>query len=245
MGLAPLTQMFCDKRRGLGFTLVELLTVLAVVGVLLALAAGAWSGVRRQQQKAACAQNMRQLGVALLLHVNDHQGRFPLTMHGATDVKQSWVHTLAPYLENVDEVRICPADPKADERLELGQSSYVLNEFVFVPARDPFGRPVGRDYSLMANLPAPSQVQLAYVISDRQSLSNYNDHTHSRGWSSWARVVADIQPNRFTDGESAADGLGGSANYLYADGHVESIDAVDLRARVLAGENPANPDPAQ
>lgn len=223
---------------------MELLTVLAVLGILMALIGTAWSGVRRQQQKASCASNMRQLGAALLMHANDHQGRFPITMHSTTDEAEAWVYTLAPYLEDVDEVRICPADPKGDQRLELSQTSYVLNEFIFVPDLDPLGRPRGKDYGRFANLPAPATTQLAYVISDQKPLSDYNDHTHSRGWKSWGRVVADVQTNRFTTGESDSDGLGGSANYLFADGHVELIDAEILHTTVLSGKNPAHPEPA-
>lgn len=239
-------QMICIKgihRRG--FTLVELLTVIAVVGILAAVIFSAYGGVRQRQQQASCAANMRQLGAAILLHANDHEGRFPLTMHSVTDVEESWVYTLAPYLENVDQVRICPADPKAEERLERGQSSYILNEFVFVPALDPLGRPTGQSYDRLAKLPFPGNTPLAFVISDQRGLSAANDHTHSRGWSSWGRVVADIQPNRFSAGESDSSGRNGHANYLYADGHVASIDAETLYQQVQSGRNPAHPDPSQ
>ena len=38
--------------------------------------------------------------------------------------------TLAPYLENVDEIRICPDDPQGDERLALRGTSYVVNDYI-------------------------------------------------------------------------------------------------------------------
>ncbi|MBK1859441.1 prepilin-type N-terminal cleavage/methylation domain-containing protein [Cerasicoccus arenae] len=233
--------MFCVRRQVSGFTLVELLTVIAIIGILAAILGGVVSGVREQQEKVVCAQNMRQLGTAILLHANEHQGRFPLTMHNVSDEEESWVYTLSPYLEDVDAVRVCPADPQAEERLEQGLSSYALNEFVFVPALDQLGRPLGGSYDSVFKLDDPARTQLAYIISDQKPLSAYSDHTHSRGWKNWSRVVADIQPNRFSRGESAANGLGGSANYLFADGHVELVDADDFKSQFSGGRNPADP----
>lgn len=186
---------------------------------------------------------MRQLGAAVLLHSNDNGGRFPLTMHTATEVEASWVYTIAEYLDDVDSVRVCPADPKAEQRLARGQSSYVLNEYLFVAGLDPFGQPVGKQYTSLVNIPDPTKTPMAFVISDQAALSSYSDHTHSRGWTNWSSVISDIQPNRFSRGESSSNGLGGSANYLFTDGHVENIEAAELKVKVNAGINPAHPEP--
>ncbi len=55
-----------------GFTLIELLVVLAVVGILAALLLPALIRGKAAAQSAACKSNLRQLGLALNLYVNDY-----------------------------------------------------------------------------------------------------------------------------------------------------------------------------
>ncbi|MEO0795424.1 MAG: prepilin-type N-terminal cleavage/methylation domain-containing protein [Verrucomicrobiota bacterium] len=234
--------MNCNNRQS-AFTLIELLSVIAVVSVLFAISAAVYGQARQKAEEATCASNMRQLGQAMHLHANEHAGEFPLTMHTLQDVKQSWIYTLEEYLGDIDQIRICPADPQGEERMERKLTSYVLNEYLFVPAVDPFGQPIGNSYSNLFTLAHPSKTQMAYIISDNSSLGVSSDHTHSRSWSSWSNVMRDIQPNRFSASVPSGDGMNGSANYLYADGHVESMTAQEFRDQFSGGINPA--DPAQ
>lgn len=59
------------------FTLVELLVVLAVLGVLAALLLPALSSARAAGQRAACLSNLRQIGVALHAYADDWNDRLP------------------------------------------------------------------------------------------------------------------------------------------------------------------------
>ena len=49
------------------------------------------------------------------------------------EARRSWIYTLKPYLEGVDEIRICPEDPKGDRRLRDDSTSYVLNDYIAAP----------------------------------------------------------------------------------------------------------------
>ncbi|MGL4554169.1 MAG: DUF1559 domain-containing protein [Gemmataceae bacterium] len=60
-----------------GFTLVELLVVLAIVGVVLALCLAAVQRARAVAARAACASNLRQLALALHQYEQHHGGSFP------------------------------------------------------------------------------------------------------------------------------------------------------------------------
>lgn len=64
------------SRRPTGFTLVELLVVVAVIGTLIALLLPAVQSARESARRTTCGSNIRQLGVALL-HFHDHHSRFP------------------------------------------------------------------------------------------------------------------------------------------------------------------------
>lgn len=59
------------------FTLTELLTVIAIIGVLAAIIFPVVGKMRAASQKAACASNLRQIGIALNAFIADHKGALP------------------------------------------------------------------------------------------------------------------------------------------------------------------------
>ncbi|MCY7298692.1 MAG: prepilin-type N-terminal cleavage/methylation domain-containing protein [Ilumatobacteraceae bacterium] len=62
------------------FTLMELLVTITVVAVLVSLLIPVAGMMRRQMQVVHCASNLRQHGVALVLHAQDHRGAVPETV---------------------------------------------------------------------------------------------------------------------------------------------------------------------
>ena len=218
------------------FTLVEILTVIVIAAILGSLLMVALKNARARVNEAVCASNMRQIGLALQMYSNDH-GNYPATTHN-TALKESWIYTLADYLADVDEIRICPADPHADDRLQSNGTSYILNSYVFVRERDPFGTPIGIAYDRPSMIPNPSKTILAFIVSDFMPIGSQSDHTHSSNWTTWSAVRQDIQPNRH--GGNINDPTSGSSNYLFADGHVEGIPAIEVKRRTEQGENIAS-----
>ncbi len=222
-----------------GFTLIELLVVIAIIAVLMAILLPALSAARMQGKRMASAGNLRQIGLGMEMYTQDNRGFFPESSHGLTGPaaqQRSWVFTLRPYVGDVNEIRICPADPKGKERLENGLTSYVLNEYIAVDTVDPFGQHVGPSYRNLYKLRSPALTITTFIGADSLSVAVTSDHTHSTLWFlpspnvPWDTLRNDIQPDRFHT-RLAEDNTNGSSLYLYADSHVENIRAREIKDR--------------
>jgi prepilin-type N-terminal cleavage/methylation domain-containing protein/prepilin-type processing-associated H-X9-DG protein len=221
------------------FTLIELLVVVAIIGVLASLLLPALANAKTKGRSTGCINNLRQIGIGMQMYADDHDGYFPTTTHGA-GTNASWIYQLADYLGQVDKVRGCLADPKSEERLAAKGTSYIMNEFTSVDAVDPFGN-ILQSYRKADALAHPTETITVFECANALGASIFNDHTHSRNWSSWAAVTADIQPDQHRNGGQRADHSAGTANYLYADGHVNSLQAAPLKRLIEAGTNFAEP----
>ena len=67
------------KKRSNGFTLVELLVVIAIIGILIGMLLPAVQSVREAARRISCANNMRQMSLAMLNFESANQ-RFPSGM---------------------------------------------------------------------------------------------------------------------------------------------------------------------
>lgn len=110
-----------------GFTLMELLVVLAVAATLAGVGIPLGRSVLAKSREAACLNQLRSLGVALESYLQDHNQILPKMKPGRSsrsDESDVLETVLLPYVETPDAFR-CPQDKR---EFEKSGSSYFWNK---------------------------------------------------------------------------------------------------------------------
>jgi len=95
----------CDRAR-MGFTLIEVLVVVAIVALLVAVLLPSLARARWHARSAVCKGNLRDLGAAFVMYAQSHEGYLPVTPNVRTD--SYWSLHAAGMLKD-PQILICPA----------------------------------------------------------------------------------------------------------------------------------------
>ncbi len=98
-----------------GFSLIELMIVLVIIGLLISLIFPAAKKARDGALQRQCANNLNQIGVALILYAKDNNGKFPdpVAEYGGDSDAYRYAATLVSeeYLPDDDKIFDCPGSP--------------------------------------------------------------------------------------------------------------------------------------
>ena len=168
------TQPLCARA---GFTLIELLVVIAIIGIIAALLVPAFGRARESARIAICANNLRQIGMAMHMYIDDNDFKFP-------PFEATWYDKCLDgiYLDTRD-VWNCPNYKYAD--YGRGYWSYAYNVFGLNDPPTPWP---GKDINAIRS---PSQ---CIMLTD-SPLTPDGIHTYSAITKSSFKVV-----NRHSDG---------------------------------------------
>jgi prepilin-type N-terminal cleavage/methylation domain-containing protein len=213
--------------RSAGFTLVELLVVVGIIGVLTAVAVPAALGARSRANSSKDLSNMRQIGQGLALYAGENDGKLPPSscfLETEEEMQRSWINALKAYLgERYDELRVSPSDPFQATRRQFQNTSYVIND------------EVDTRMSIMQRIDAPSSRILLFLASDNKDPRGQEDHIHGAYMGSWDRMLGEIKPDAYSGNKG--NRTRGSSPYLFADFHAEIIPAVQIKTLADRGVN--------
>src|SRR5579864_3189252 len=94
---ATMKERFIRKNNHTGFTLIELLVVMAIIGILVGMLLPAVQWIREAGNRTVCANNLKQIGLAMLHYADDHNSTLPVSR--LDNGSATWAVMILPYLE--------------------------------------------------------------------------------------------------------------------------------------------------
>lgn len=217
------------------FTLIELLVVIAIIAILAAILFPVFAQAREKARQTSCLSNMKQVGLGLLMYVQDYDENYPRADYwdsrpplnpaasgtfAARVNHYKWPAWVLPYTKNVNIFR-CPSRTRDqiawDQNGEYKGDGYALNLSVSGRPLSPSGENPSFLGGTLAGLQTPADTWVLMELRNQISFS----YVSSSGvlWPAALREswTAYLMPSGVPDKLNAphSDGL----TFSYADGH--------------------------
>jgi prepilin-type N-terminal cleavage/methylation domain-containing protein/prepilin-type processing-associated H-X9-DG protein len=211
-----------NRHHHTGFSLIELMAVIALAAVIAAVAATMLPEAKLAARRAASASNLRQLGLALSAFASDNHDRLPGRVRSA----DKWPRALMPYLQGGAKALGEPDDPHCFLRTgrdpfdnHRNQTSYILNGFNDAGAFS--------NESVVVTMRGVERPTTTILMSGQSGTGNFYMDFEEGNQNSVLNKAA----------------YGNGSNYLFADGSVRFLRVEDYSDTLwLVGKSNPIPD---
>lgn len=215
------------RKRACGFTIIEILVVLAVIGILAGLLFPVLLATKESARSARCQSNLKQLYFAFELYVSDWEGVLPCP--GGEDGDLSyWAQEkegggINPYIKSRESgggsIYCCPSYT-GEHRSPWAPRTYGMNSFL----RTPWDRSFPGCTGIMCGIRKSNILQPASTILLYEGMPENRENVHGEGFvyrcGDWTLVRGYRERDRYQ--KSGTPWHRGRNNYIFCDGHVET-----------------------
>ena len=209
-----------------GFTIVEVLVVIAIIGILSGILLPMFLSAKESVRNSQCQANLKQLYIAFELYTTDWNGVLPCA-GGRRGDRSYWAQEggggIDAYLKSRDKsgqsVYCCPSYT-GEHKSEWSARTYSMNSFLRTPWDHPFPGCIG----IMCGIRKLHIVEPARTILIYEGMPEDWTNAHGDGYvyrcGDWTLVRGYCKLPHYQ--ESGRPWHRGRNNYLFCDGHIES-----------------------